>query len=106
MYIQTLIPVRLQFVALVIVLTLVSSGCGVRRKHGLCRNGKNCVQEMYGVEDTICHGYEKTCWRSWNEDAWSNSGCPVNYNALPDSVIPAAPETGSIDTSVVLPAVE
>ncbi len=63
-----LVPRRL--FTIVIVLTLVSSGCSVKMKHG-CQKGKACYSNPYGVEDNICHGYQKTCWRSWNEAAWA-----------------------------------
>ncbi len=110
MYLQSLIPVRLRLIACLIVLTLVSNGCGLRMGHRLGNKGKACYQQVYGVEDTMCHGYEKTCWRSWNQDVWSTSGCPANYNTHPAPVtsepdvpvpaIPLPPETGFIDTSI------
>ncbi len=103
MHLKSPIPVHLRVVAILIVLTLISSGCRMTLKHKHCRPGKAYYQETYGVEDTLCHGYNKTCWRSWNEDAWSTSGCPVHDFIPADSVLPAPATPVPVSPAPVIP---
>ena len=35
---------------------------------------------MLGVEDPAFYGHTKTCWRTWNEEAWSTNSCPVYWD--------------------------
>lgn len=70
------------FVSVGLTLTLLSSGCGALMKHRHANAGKACLGEMLGVEDPAFYGHTKTCWRTWNDDAWSAISCPV-YLEIP-----------------------
>lgn len=83
----------------VVVLVIGSSGCGMMTRHRNREMRKACSQELLGVEDVTFHGYRKTCWRTWNEEAWSAQECPPIYGFQPEcevqliQEVPAVPET-------------
>jgi hypothetical protein len=72
---RSLNPKLLQVQVLAICILLVS-GCSMPsfRK---CKSSPKYSGELLGVEDRVCHGHHKTCWRTWDEVAWSESCCPV-----------------------------
>ena len=71
---------QFSFVSLGLTLTLLSSGCNGLMKHRHAKAGKACLGEMLGVEDPAFYGHTKTCWRTWNEEAWSTNRCPVYWD--------------------------
>lgn len=73
------IKLQLQLIFTVCLLFLTTAGCSVCHHHREPRcDDPRCV-EMLGVDDTQCHGYKKTCWRTWDEVAWAATGCPQTF---------------------------
>ena len=49
-----------------LVIPAAFSGCGLTARHRHEELQKACHQQVFGVEDEVCHGYCPTSWRSWN----------------------------------------
>lgn len=56
-----------------------------------CSSGHARHHEYLGVQDEICHGYQPTVWRYWNNAACGPHGCPTHSDIIelpPASAVP------------------
>lgn len=83
----------------IVVLTALLSplaGCSLGGSHSQHQHATYC-SEVVGVEDPLFHGYQKTCWRQWNNDAWAATGCPPVASAGSPAAVPPIPmEQGTL----------
>lgn len=63
-------------------LLLIASGCHTSIFHRKSKAEKACCVETLGIDDTICYGHQKTCWRTWDEAAWAATGCPTTSEPI------------------------
>ena len=96
MRLPSLLTSRASLVTLGVVLIIGSSGCGVMTRHRNRELKKAFSQELIGVEDVVFHGYRKTCWRNWNEEAWSEQECPPSHDIQPNCKLPDIQEVPTV----------
>ncbi len=72
--------IRLALTLLAGITTLANCGCGLTSRLRHREMHEVCCQEVYGVDDRIFHGHGKTCWRTWNNEAWALQGCPSSLD--------------------------
>lgn len=70
--------------ALSFLMATISTGCSLPCRNLTCHRNKPAC-EVYGVDYGPCHGYQKTCWRHWDNAACSNMCSPVAQDILADS---------------------